>query len=159
MSGGLKLLTNNLTLFIHTTLLNHCDPKHIAPVYRQQWIALQSIARLTPHGPPHFHLRWLIMLLGMNYSAAGAAHIVSYFAFALLTPAGTSITDAIRGSGIFRTPLVRQWKLLMHLSQINRTLNLNKCTLPVSCYLIKLESFSLTAEPFLQQCPESQHSS
>lgn len=32
----------------------------------------------------------------MNYSAAGAAHIVSYFAFALLTPAGTSITDAIK---------------------------------------------------------------
>lgn len=36
------------------------------------------------------------MVLWMNYSAAGAVHVVSYFAFALLTPAGTSITAAIR---------------------------------------------------------------
>lgn len=51
---------------------------------------------LLPRGSPQSHLRWLIMVLRMNYSAAGAEHIVSYFAFALLTPAGTSITDAIR---------------------------------------------------------------
>jgi len=58
----------------------------------QPSIAQQSIAHVFP---ADFHLRWLIMLR-MNYSAAGAPHIVSYFAFALLTPAGTSITAAIR---------------------------------------------------------------